>query len=106
MGRVKRGKHYKSGQRKKRLYHQRRNFIIAALGGECEHCSSTHDLEFDHKGIRKWSMKLNQFQRMARYLKEFDRGKIRLLCSKCNGLDGYLRRLEKKEGTYHEKRGQ
>lgn len=66
-----------------------RDQLITEMGGKCEECGRTKKLEFHHKFKRQWTArKTSRWQRMAHYRREFERGVLRLLCSKCNKLAG------------------
>ena len=71
-----------------------RDALRARLGGRCSNlkCRSEHDLEFHHPFGRNWEPReQNLMQRMRLYERDFKSGKLALLCSKCNGLDGAFR---------------
>jgi len=69
---------------------ERRAKLIADLGGACDCCGSTHDLEFDHYPKRAdWERRgVNQWVRQKRYEADAAAGNLRLLCSRCNGAAG------------------
>ncbi len=71
--------------------------VWAMLGGRCEACGSTEELEIDHPAGRTWDIrKLNRWQRWRRYREEAKRGQVRLLCKRDNGHDGNRRQWAKK----------
>lgn len=64
---------------------QRRAALIAALGGVCERCKSTEDLDVHHKYGKSWrSNELSRFQRLARYEQDAREGLVILLCKDCH----------------------
>lgn len=69
-------------------YAQRvRQELRALLGGACELCMETDEsaLEFDHIFGRDYNLrKLSFSARMARYKREAEEGKLRILCRTCN----------------------
>jgi len=70
---------------KLRRAHVIRNELLLLLGGECEGCGTTENLEFNHLVERTWiAKKLTRYRRMLRYRKEAKLGLINLLCEKCN----------------------
>lgn len=78
------------GARQRQWARRKRAEILAALGGFCSICGSTHELEFDvkvpvddgeHHG-REWSW------RMSFYREQFARGNLQVLCSPCNTRKG------------------
>lgn len=76
-------------QQKRDKYRADRNNLIYYLGGKCAHCGSKENLEFDHLGPKDWEPEdLNRWTRLKRYEKEYDKGKIQLLCSTCNKKKG------------------
>lgn len=64
---------------------QLKSDLIAYLGGKCEHCGATHDLQINHKEPRDWQpRKLTHYRRVLRYWREAREGKVDLLCGDCN----------------------
>lgn len=66
-----------------------REMLVVRLGGKCDECGSTVDLEIDHKEGRDWTPReVDIYSRVLRYWKEFLRGvALRVLCASCNGTD-------------------
>jgi hypothetical protein len=59
--------------------------LFAMLGGRCEECDETVNLEIDHPWGRDWvPRKVASYNRNLRYLREAREGKVRLLCHDCN----------------------
>lgn len=59
--------------------------LISLLGGQCEGCSTTTDLEFNHIYGRNWKVRsLTRYRRMLRYRKEAALNLIDLRCEECN----------------------
>jgi len=59
--------------------------LIERLGGKCELCPSSDDLQFDHRDGSDWVLnKLSYLARMNLYKREVEENKIRLLCGTCN----------------------
>jgi hypothetical protein len=82
---------------------KRRKDIIERLGGCCVFCCSIRKLEVDHKDGRDWDInKVTLRKRIVKYEQEEKEGKLRVLCRKCNGKDGMLRKL----GGYSDVEGQ
>jgi hypothetical protein len=74
------------GRRQRQWAKSRHKGLIASLGGVCENCGSTEDLEVDHPNGRDYKLvAMDQTMRLARYFRELDAGvKLRVLCSSCN----------------------
>lgn len=77
------------GQRQREWARRTRDELRTTLGGKCQKCGSTEDLEFDviipvdqpHHRI-EWS------QRMTFYKRQFERNNLGLKCSHCNSAKG------------------
>lgn len=84
-------------RRRLRVYNKAcelRDELRRILGGRCSNtkCRSDHDLEFHHPYGRDWEPReKNLMQRMRLYRRDFELGRLTLLCSPCNGLDGAFR---------------
>lgn len=67
-----------------RRYHARRKESIEILGGQCNYCGSTDDLQIDHIDRYKKSIKLSTLWSIsrARYLEELK--KCQALCESCH----------------------
>lgn len=60
--------------------------LIEFLGGRCEECGATHDLQVNHIYQRDWQpRKLTHYRRVLRYWKEALAGEVNVLCEECNG---------------------
>lgn len=65
--------------------------LIEEMGGYCARCASPFDLEFDHLELREWRRTCRQTSsdhRICIYRHEWERGKLQLLCKKCNTKKG------------------
>jgi len=72
-------------ERRKQMYRERREKLIAALGGKCCECNSTENLEFDHPFGRDWIARQKaRWHRIVLYEGDQKAGNLRLLCSNCN----------------------
>lgn len=74
-----------------------RAVLVAEMGGACEICAATEALEFDHAGpgARGWDpARCSRWTRVTRYRRDWEVGKLRLLCRSCNARDGAARRWE------------
>ena len=59
--------------------------LIKRLGGKCQHCGATENLEVNHIYHKEWSPKrVNSAKRLRLYLKEAEEGLVNLLCEDCN----------------------
>ncbi len=69
-------------------YHFTRQIIFFALGRFCNYCGSVKDLEFDviipQGDPSGHHSKMSSTSRAAFYKREFYRGNLQILCSKCN----------------------
>lgn len=64
---------------------QLKSELIAFLGGQCEECGATTDLEPNHIYQRTWrSRELTHYRRVLRYWKEARAGLLNCLCKECN----------------------
>ena len=62
-----------------------RDMLMAQMGGCCSKCGSVEELEFDHIHGRSYELsKLFYLQRMNRYVAEWSRKELRILCAQCN----------------------
>lgn len=72
-----------------------RHDLIRQLGGKCAECGRTEIavLEIDHVDGRTWSARgLSSYRRVLRYWREFRAGvRLRVLCRRCNAIDGAIR---------------
>lgn len=60
--------------------------LLLFLGGYCKLCGATKNLEFDHVVPIDWTPSAkSQSQRAAEYKREFAKGNLQILCSKCHG---------------------
>lgn len=60
--------------------------LLLFLGGYCKLCGATKHLEFDHVVPIDWTPSAkSQSQRAAEYKREFAKGNLQILCSKCHG---------------------
>lgn len=77
-----------------------REKLIADMGSECAFQASMEcngKLEFDHPEGREWDpSSMNRWRRMAQYRRDFEAGKLRLLCEHHNRSDGGSRRWRSK----------
>lgn len=84
-------------KRRLRVYNKAcelRDSLRARLGGVCSNprCRSTRNLEFHHPYGRDWEPReKNLLQRMRLYARDFKAGRLVLLCSHCNAIDGGYR---------------
>lgn len=66
-------------------YHRRRKLILERLGGKCNYCGSTEDLEIDHIDPFKKEVKINKrLSGLAESKSEAEIEKCQLLCKACN----------------------
>lgn len=67
-------------------YHERRQLAYSLLGGRCERCGATSNLEFDHIDPSSKTMSFSRMAlvSMANFLEELSKG--RLLCDPCHNL--------------------
>jgi hypothetical protein len=73
--------------RNRRAAYRRR--LIEKLGGRCEKCGRTENLEPHHKTPRTWASREKwAMTRLLIYLKEADSGAVGLLCRGCNAAAG------------------
>jgi 5-methylcytosine-specific restriction endonuclease McrA len=82
-------------------YHRERLALITKLGGKCNECPETDfdKLEFDHIEPRTWVAKaFSSSARIARYKREAKRGKIQLLCGRCNKAKYHRNREQSADG--------
>lgn len=78
-----------SDQRRVQESRIRRQILIQAMGGRCEDCGDTEDLEFHHTEHREWiAAELSRWERQKRYESEWADGVLMLLCSTCNKVHG------------------
>ena len=72
--------------RRRENYHKGRAELIEKRGGQCVHCKTKENLEFDHIfSDRTWDpRKTARWVRLARVKREASKGKIQLLCRACN----------------------
>ena len=83
-------------ERKKRYADKWRYWLFETLGFRCDRCGEDRDLQFDHQDGRNWKLShFNISDRIRRYVKDYRNGNLRLLCGKCNRMDGARRRLIK-----------
>lgn len=82
-------------KRQRRFYHTIRLFLITELGGVCQNCGATEDLEFDLKIPSDKRVKGKAFHhvtsstnRISFYRKQYYLGNLGLLCSPCNSKKG------------------
>jgi hypothetical protein len=74
------------------IAHAVRDKLRALLGGVCQRCRSTEDLQFHHPHGRLWEpRRMNLRHRMRLYQRDYQAGLLELLCRKCNGIDGQVR---------------
>lgn len=72
-------------QRTLKSYRAGRLSLIAAMGGACEQCGTTDDLQFHHTRPRTWiARNVNRWVRLANYKREHAAGLLLLLCGVCN----------------------
>lgn len=84
-----------------RRANQLRADLIAWLGGVCEHCGATHDLEINHKEPRDWQpRKLTHYRRVLRYWREAREGRVNVLCASCNSVYRPVPAEERAEGPF------
>lgn len=78
------------GNRQREWARRVRDELITKLGGKCQRCGSTDELEFDHIcGEKPWVAKDKEWShRISIYRKEAMDGKLQLLCSVCNRMKG------------------
>lgn len=79
------------GQRQKEWARRERRRIKQLLGGKCQVCGATDELEFDcnqPKGSKHHGMDTSQ--RMCFYRAQLRIGNLLLLCGTCNALKGAL----------------
>jgi 5-methylcytosine-specific restriction endonuclease McrA len=91
-------------QRYAPYYAQRANLLkqqlIEFLGGQCEECGATHDLQVNHIYQRDWTpRKVTHYRRVLRYWKEALAGDVNLLCEACNAVYRPLPREEREAGS-------
>jgi hypothetical protein len=81
-------------KRKLKVYNKAnklRELMRKALGEICTKCGTCLDLSFHHPHGRDWEPnKKNLMQRMRLYYRDFLQGKIELLCTNCNSIDGAI----------------
>lgn len=65
-------------------YKQRREDAISSLGGKCEHCGATENLEFDHINAKEKSFSLFKSPNMSKEKFEIELAKCQLLCGDCH----------------------
>lgn len=68
---------------KKRRRDRRKKFLML-LGGKCEECGSTKNLEFDHKDPSKKEFGVSRFINSPEEFVKKEVDKCRLLCKKCH----------------------
>ena len=86
-------------QQERQLYRRKMDDLHTALGGKCAlagtsgHTCSNGALHVDHVDGREWEMNaLSSVARVNRLVAEHKAGvRLRLLCSRANGWDGYRR---------------
>lgn len=73
--------------------------LIEFLGGRCEQCGETHDLQINHIYVRDWEpRKVTHYRRVLRYWKEARRHEVNLLCEQCNAVYRPLPRAAADDG--------
>ncbi len=78
-----------------RWYHRRRAELVEQLGGRCDVCGSTAELQLDHPHGRDWPKlpaAYSRWRRLTLYLRDAAAGNLRLLCATHNHSDGARRK--------------
>lgn len=68
-----------------------RSALLADLGGRCEYCGSTQDLEFDcilPDGHKSHHARMDPSWRMSFYRQQHEAGNLQILCTHCNSRKG------------------
>jgi hypothetical protein len=87
---------------KKRAWRQRVNVwvanrraaLVTQLGGRCQICGTTMNLEFHHPTGRPYEpRRMGRHNRIAAYYRDAAAGNLGLLCRSCNARDGAQRML-------------
>jgi len=87
----------KQGQYRRAYARRLRDELIAEMGAACVKCGSWDQLEFNHTAARRWiANRVNRWQRMILYRRDWLAGELELLCKSCNATDGARRRWSKK----------
>lgn len=68
-------------------YQKIRRHFIKLLGGECQHCHTKENLQFDHIVPCLTNMsKMSRSKREWHWFDEYERRNMQLLCSRCNNI--------------------
>lgn len=75
--------------RRRAYYAKKKAELVQLLGGCCKKCGSIVDLTFDHINGRDWDIRaVHSTKRIAIYRREYEEGKLQLLCLSCNSAKG------------------
>jgi hypothetical protein len=76
----------KKAEKRRRNYALGRLRLLAEMGGCCGTCGTIKNLEFHHPFGRDWEpSRTARWVRLARYRREWNAGRLSLLCRSCNG---------------------
>lgn len=86
-------------KRETRTYEDRRKYwaavyarrleLIEEMGGVCNYCGTTEDLQFNHTKKRTWSSgAVSRVKRIELYRRDFEADVLNLACGDCNRRHG------------------